>query len=346
MRRLAILGVAWPAALGLTLSAVAQSPAATIHSAQLTATIALPDAQTGYYRGTRFDWSGVISSLTYKGHQFITPWSQINDPAVADYEYRDDQIATGTNSTIVGMPEEFLSMPARTAPGWEEAAVGATFVKIGVGVLRKPDDKPYDHFRLYERVPGGTWEVHRSSSSVTFRQSVMDPGSGYGYIYTKKITLLPGKAALTIAHTLHNTGSRSLQGMVYDHNFIRWDNETPGPDYSLQFIFEPKPFESLGEMPLFFSGHTVAFTRALAGKESVRALPVGFGNTAADYDFRIQNTKLGIGMRITADQPLVRAAIWGMRSVFAIEPFVGYDIQPGADYSWTYSYQLYELSAN
>ncbi len=31
----------------------------------------LPDAENGMYRATRFDWSGVIGSVKYKGHEYL-----------------------------------------------------------------------------------------------------------------------------------------------------------------------------------------------------------------------------------------------------------------------------------
>jgi hypothetical protein len=320
----------------------AQYPAATIRNKHLVATIALPDATNGYYRGTRFDWSGVVTSLKYRGHDFITPWSQISDPTVNDYEYRGDLIATGTNSTIVGLPEAFTSSE-RTAHGFEAAAVGGTFVKIGVGVLRKPDADRFNQFRHYEIVSGNQWEVKPRAASVSFSQTVRDSGSGYAYVYTKTLALTRGKPELTIEHRLRNTGSRAINGYVYEHNFMRWDNEPPGPDYSMHFNYDPTPAEPLGDTPLAFSGRSVSFTRALAGRESVRVLPMGFGSDPAHYDFRFENRKLGIGLRHTADQPLARVIIWGMRTVFAIEPFIDYAIRPGAEFRWKYTYQAYEL---
>ncbi|MRW92087.1 hypothetical protein GJ699_19000 [Duganella sp. FT80W] len=328
----AIPGIAW-----------AQTPSTTITNDQLSATIALPDAQQGYYRGTRFDWSGVITSLKYQGHEYITPWSEINDPAVSDYAYRGEQIATGTSTTMVGLPEEFASLPERTALGWEAAKPGGTFVKIGVGILRKPDEQPYDHFRQYEIVKGTQWEVEKQANAVTFKQVINDADSGYGYVYTKKVALVAGKATLVLEHTLRNTGSKPISGFVYNHNFMRWDNQTPGPDYAMHFGFDPKPADPLGDTPLAYNGRTVNFTRTLVGKDAIRSLPVGFGNEAGDYDFRFENTRLGIGLRATANQPLYRAVIWGIRSVFAIEPFIRYDIAPGQQFSWTNTYQAYQL---
>jgi hypothetical protein len=94
---------------------------------------------------------------------------------------------------------------------------------------------------------------------------------------------------------------------------------------------------------LAYSGRTVNFTRALSGKDAVRSLPVGFNDDPKHYDFRFEHKRLGIGLRVTADQPLYRAVIWGMRSVFSIEPFIRYDILPGQQFSWTYIYQAYQL---
>jgi hypothetical protein len=316
----------------------AEPPTASIQNGELSAMIALPDPEKGYYRGTRFDWSGVLTSLRYKGHEYITPWSEINDPQVADYEYRGDQIATGTNTTMVGIPEEFASA-TRSAHGFENG----TFVKIGVGVLRKPDDKPYNHYRLYDIVQGNRWRVKRRADSVTFTQTIKDPTSGYGYVYVKKVSLVPGKAQLKLEHELRNTGTRAITGLVFDHNFTRWDQATPGPEYSMQFNFDVEPADPLGAAPLLIDEHTVRFTRALQDKESMRVLAKGFGPDSKDYDFRFENSKLGIGLHVSADQPLAQAVIWGNRAVFAIEPFIQYDIAPGARHTWTYTYEAYEL---
>src|SRR5690625_8028790 len=46
-------------------------PKAIISNGLIEATLYLPDKQTGYYRATRFDWSGVIGSLEYNGHSYF-----------------------------------------------------------------------------------------------------------------------------------------------------------------------------------------------------------------------------------------------------------------------------------
>ena len=51
----------------------ADFPSAEVANGRIRAKIYLPDAQNGYYRGTRFDWSGVVYSLQYKGHNYYGP---------------------------------------------------------------------------------------------------------------------------------------------------------------------------------------------------------------------------------------------------------------------------------
>ena len=73
-------------ALGLSLGLVwaADFPSAEIANGQIRAKIYLPDPKNGYYRATRFDWSGVISSLKYKGHDYFGQWFETYNPKTHD----------------------------------------------------------------------------------------------------------------------------------------------------------------------------------------------------------------------------------------------------------------------
>jgi len=55
----------------------------------------------------------------------------------------------------------------------------------------------------------------------------------------------------------------------------------------------------------------------------------------------IENEKLGAGVRITADRPLIRDFLWSIRSVFAIEPYMAVDIEPGEAFTWTNRFEYY-----
>src|SRR5439155_185507 len=76
------------------LSPAADFPATEINNGQIRAKIYLPDAKNGFYRSTRFDWSGVIGSLEFKGHNYYGPWFQSIDPNVYDFGYNDGGVVS------------------------------------------------------------------------------------------------------------------------------------------------------------------------------------------------------------------------------------------------------------
>ena len=58
---------------------------------------------------------------------------------------------------MTGPADEFAPL------GWDEAKPGGSFIKIGVGVLRRPDEGKYDNYKLYEIIdPGETDDQERS----------------------------------------------------------------------------------------------------------------------------------------------------------------------------------------
>jgi hypothetical protein len=134
-------GVAWAEAASSGCAAEMQTsyPKASISNGPVQAVLYLPDAKNGYYRASRFDWSGVIPCLAYKGHTYFGVWFSHYDPMIAD--------------AITGPVEEFRS--ADGALDYDHAKPDGLFVKIGVGVLRKAGDSPYQFMHTYPLVDGG-----------------------------------------------------------------------------------------------------------------------------------------------------------------------------------------------
>src|SRR5580704_8860381 len=134
--------------------AAADYPQAEISNGLIHAKLYLPDATAGFYRSTRFDWSGVIASLEVGGHNYYGPWFTKQDATVRDFIYKDTDIVVSAESGSMGPADEF-----QTPLGYDAASPGGTFVKIGVGVLRKADNSPYSAFKKYELVDPGKWSV-------------------------------------------------------------------------------------------------------------------------------------------------------------------------------------------
>jgi len=329
-------------AAGRRLSA-ADPPQAAITNGQIRLKLYLPDTKRGFYRGTRFDWSGVIGSLEYQGHDYYGPWFDSVDPQVHDYRYEGAKIIASTCSGAVGPVEEFSTNG--TALGWDEAAVGGTFIKIGVGVLRK-QGRDYDYVQQYEMVDPGEWTVKKHRDSVEFTQKLTDPSSGYGYVYRKTVRLIASKPEMVLEHSLKNTGKRAIRSTVYNHNFLVLDKQPPGPDFSITLPFQIRspqpPNPALAEI----RGNQIVYVKVLQDQDMLETLVEGFGDNPKDNEIRIENRKVGAGMKINGDHPLSSFNLWSIRTVMAVEPFIAMSIEPGAEFTWRMSYQYYTLPAD
>lgn len=307
--------------------APADAPSATITNGALTARLYLPDAKRGYYRGTRFDWSGVISSLRTARHEYFGQWFPKYDPLIHD--------------AIMGPVEEFRTGDAGL--GYEEARAGGTFIRIGAGVVRKPDDGKYQSFKTYEIVDPGKWRIASKPDRVTFTHRLSD-GQGYSYRYTKTVRLAKGgRPVMLIEHTLRNTGAKPIRTSQYNHNFFVIDGQPTGPAIVVKAPFELQPVRPFDNPLAEARGREIRYRRELAAGERAFAEFKGFSSQASDYDFRIENQATGAGVRITGDLPLSRLVYWSIRTVFSPEPYVDLAIEPGAEKRWTYTYEFYEL---
>lgn len=298
----------------------AEVPQAEISNGQLSAVLYLPDATHGYYQGTRFDWAGVVPSLKYQGHQYFGQWFEKYDPK--------------THDAIMGPVEEFLP-----PLGYDEAKTGGTFVRIGVGLLRKPEEKEFRRFYTYDIVDPGKRSIRKHADSVEFRHEVSDATSGYAYQYQKTVRLTKGKPELVLEHILKNTGHKSISTEVYDHNFFMIDGQPTGPEMSVKF---PWDLQASGNREVLdLKGSTLTYSRPQTKSDTVMAEFKGYNDTAKDFDFRIENKKTGAGVHITADRPLAKVLFWSIPTVLCPEPYIKIDVAPGQEFTWRIVYDFY-----
>ncbi len=312
-------------------------PETTLTNGQLRVRVYLPQPERGFYRSTRFDWSGIIAGLEYQGHQFYGPWFTKYEPGVRDFVYRGEDIVVGAQSAVTGPAEEF-SRPQ----GYLTAKPGETFVKVGVGVLRKKEDAPYSAYATYDVASTGEWTVEERPGVLDMTQVVSDSASGFGYEYRKILRLTPGRPELVIEHSLRNTGRLPIETPQYNHNFLTLDGAATGPDFVITVPFAvqtPKPPDpALAEI----RGNQVVYMRTLSGEDRVSFQFQGFGKTAKDYDVRVENRRTGAGFRVVGDRPLTQLALWSIRSVISMEPFVDVSTAPGQTTTWRYTYTYFK----
>jgi hypothetical protein len=303
-------------------------PHVRLSNGDVEALVFLPDAQHGYYRSSRFDWSGVVGCAAYQGHTFWGEWFSHYDPY--------------GNDSITGPVEEFRSSDGSL--GYAATAPGGLFVKIGVGVLRRETDAAYDFGYRYPLVDGGHWTVKTKARSVVFTQRLQS-ATGVAYQYTKVLKLDRHGAVITLNHKLKNLGTKPLITDVYDHDFFMLDGEPTGPGMQVSFPFKPHPDKPL-EPAATVEGNKIIYNQELVPKQTVDAYLTGYSASPTDYAIRVENTKKQFGVEQTGDSPIAKLYLWSIRSTISPEAYIHLDIAPGQTGSWTIHYRLFAGTAN
>lgn len=191
-----------------------------------------------YYRGTRFDWSGVMPSLQWRGHTYCGQWFDHYDPTIHD--------------AIMGPVESF--------------APYGHFIVIGVGRLAVSDSASYNPFHYYPIIDSGVWNTRSTKSAITFTQTLTN-----AYVYTKTIRLT--RNGFRIGHTLTNTSQSAISTTVYDHNLFVLDSQRITTDLVIKLPWKITGTEQARRVKTTDSTITIGAT--LQGKEDAYAIISG-----------------------------------------------------------------------
>lgn len=305
-------------------AAAADYPQVPLKNDALKLTVYLPDAEKGFYRGTRFDHAGVFGNVEFAGHKLFGPWKDKHDPT--------------NNDDILGPCEEFgMQEPL----GWADAKPGETFLKIGTGELEKPADaKEYQFWHHYKVVRPAAWkETARDATSIGWETAASLP-SGVGYRYAKRLALDPKEPTVTISHRLENAGTKPLTTTVYNHNFFNVDGDPVGPNYRIVFAFDPKaadPKERFAEVAKL-SGNTLGFAGPL-DNGSIWSVLTGFRDATA-RGFSIDHRPSRIRLVVSQSVPFDRLVVWGVKTCLCPEPFTTVTLAPGKAATWDVTYRF------
>ena len=312
-----------------------------IRSERLAVEIAAPGS---VYRRTRFDWSGFVTQVTLDGrHTFCVP---------EDY---DPQKGTGG----IGLCGEFGN---EKAIGYAEAAAGELFPKLGIGLLRKPDNDTYKFMRDHEIVTPFPIRIEQDETQTTF---TVEPVECNGYAIRTRKTLRAEGNRLEISEQLENVGTKAIHTEEYYHNFIGIDGLPLGPDYRLRFPYEWKP-EKIAEMyrsflPGVLKSITPGFVLdfllrrmmddrvlVLEGKEvtfNEKPQKAFYGRSSGFFkteqpQWEIAQSASGVSLKEYDDFSPLRVAIWGTAHVVSAEVFIDLQANPGETLSWSRSYEF------
>ena len=238
----------------------------------------------------------------------------------------------------MGPVEEFQTNGS--ALGYDEAKAGETFVKIGVGALRKPAEPAYRQFSTYEIADAGHWSVVKHSDRIEFTHELRD-SSGYAYVYRKTLRLAKNEPKLSIEHSFKNTGSKTIRTNVYEHNFYMLDQRPSGPDFRVIFPFALRTDADWKELAEI-RGSELRYLTALQERQTVSGELRGYSDSAKDYDIRVENLGTGAGVRQTGNRPMAKLMFWSIRNTVCPEAYIEMSIEPGRASTWRIDYEFYE----
>ncbi len=297
-------------------------PSAVISNDEVRMTVFLPDREKGFYRSTRFDWSGIIGSVQYKDHEYFGPWKDTHDPLLP--------------ADIVGPAESAIG----AGLGYEVAGPGEGFIRLGVGIIEKGNEKEYDHhIKNYKILDHGKWKVKNGGDWITFTQT-LNSDFGYAYVYEKTIRL--NEKGFHIEHKLKNTGEKKIELDQYNHNFFVIDKQVPGTSYNIKYPFRVKTNSDTKGL-VKVGGLDIAFLKDFETGDNVFVELEGFKPSALYNKFSIESTTAGAGVLVSVDQPIIKAQFWANSRTLCPEHFIQLSIEPNKEQVWTSKYILFEL---
>ena len=294
------------------------APMAVLDNGVVKLDLALPSATSGYYRGPRFDWSGVVVQATWQGH---TAFGSLKPGAAPT---RHDRGA--------GPMAEF---GIDSVDGYDSTPVGGTFLKIGVGGLTRNSAGNYSFHGGQPVVApapitvtgGATWAEFTSSATV----------GAQAYAYIKRVELLTDKPGFALRHRLTNTGTAPFATDWYSHNMIAFDGGKVDGSYRLDLPFTPTVAAPLPTFTL--EGNRMHLTD-LISTNNLWTLVEGWPHSAAANQVTVVDETAKVGLRITTDRTPSKWVVYGEATGICPEIFIPVKLAPGETMSWSSEYQF------
>lgn len=273
------------------------------------------------YQFSRFDWTGKITKVEYKGIPVCT-----QEKIDGDKE----------NIHGKGFYNEFgIEMPV----GFDEIKEGESFPKIGVGALQK-EGKHYAFSQKYEIQPAN-FEISTDVNKITM-ECKSQIVNGYSYILKKEIELL--KNGFVIRYQLNNNGVKTITTNEYCHNFLAINKELMGSDYILKFPFALQP--EIFDAALNPEGKVLVDKEQITFNDTPEE-QFFFGNLSGDKmveaNWELINTNSKIGIRESGNFKTSKINLWGWKHVISPELFFDINLKPNEKIEWSRTYDIYEI---
>lgn len=255
--------------------------------------------------GPRFDRTAVVRSVTMDGIEWLGPW---------------------------GLGDEF-GLFGDGVLGYEAAADGGTFLKIGVGRLVRDIPESYDFSHSYP--VADVFPVEHEAGEGALSVSQASSGAGPWQYRYRKSYALDGADGLTIHYELTNTGEIAWTFEHYNHHWFRYADVPVGEHYRVATGFA---------LPIA----DTSFNRGAASLQMPAELPPGkaayyaaeLADVPADangFELEVRGARV---VRYRASFAPARFAAYADADGFCPEVFMRAALAPGETARWSANYRF------
>jgi len=244
--------------------------------------------------------------------------------------------------------------------GYDEAAAGESFLKIGVGALVKGScpgcnaTDPADLYRFnrpYQLAERPDWQlVGVSKTSVSLRHSATLRGWGYRMERTVRMSAREDGqrgGELTMETVLANTGTHAFSTPFYSHNLYTIDSQPSGPPWAVHLdMAAPQRYSSAAwgsAVEEFFrldADGTFIATSSVSEDVLMKATFLGDSNntqSSRNGSFTMEHGDVRISSSLggtSEGEALYSYAMYVERDIISPEPARMISVAPGDSVSW------------
>ncbi|UCG59524.1 MAG: LamG domain-containing protein [Phycisphaerales bacterium] len=238
--------------------------------------------------------------------------------------------------------EEFQPDP----PGYVEGTSGSSFLKIGVGILRR-NSSAYNFMTNYDVIELADTAATWHSDRVHFAQTLSGTANGYSYALEEDVIVKNDRIIMN--YVLTNTGSKTFTTEQYIHNFLTFSGKPVGPDYIIGFPYnltsspEIEPWSPpVRRLSIASTPQVVRLANMIIYKTRVTSVPKIWVYKPEDYAgrdlFGVEQTDTAQRLVIESSLPAEYVGIWTTDYQVSPEQFLIITLAPGEHIEFTRTY--------
>lgn len=267
------------------------------------------------YRGSRYDWAGIVSQVTLDGcHTYLSK-----------EQYKDGSTGMGGRGLSGVFEWNDTSL-------YDQVGIADVFPMLGIGLVKKTGTAPFNFSTAYPVAIPFPREVYAAEDTCTIK-TLPVLCCGIAAEITK--TLSVAGTTLSIRTEIENTGSAAIRATEFNHNFFAFDGTPVDSDYQLTVPYQVLPKFRRGKMAV---GFQTIQPFSFDGPTNAAALFVEGAAGLSRHWMKLEHTALGTSVLIEEDFPPEHLYLWSNPFAFCPETFCKIHLEPGERMEYTRRY--------